>query len=193
MKPGAVEPGAVDPAAGALRWVAEVLGDARIPFVVVGEAASVGHGAVRAPSAAGGAPSPAAGVLPPAAGAPALADGIEFFVAAADLPRLLRLVAAQIVEPPWRRRDERWDRVAAVLEHEHTRITVSVREAARVRDAATGAWVDAPVDLDASVQRTVQGVTLPVLAWERLVELERRLGRTPARRPAGRSAGGEVR
>ena len=167
MKPGAVEP--VD---GALRWMADVLGAARIPFVVVGEAATAGHGATPEP--------------PPAA-------GIEVFVAAADLPRLLRLVAAQVVEPPWRRRDERWDRVAVVLEHERTRITVSVREAARVRDAATGAWVDAAVDLDASVARTVRGVTLPVLAWERLVDLERRLGRTLVRRPAGRSPEGEVR
>ena len=114
-------------------------------------------------------------------------------MAAADLPRLLRRVAAEVVEPPWRRRDERWDRVAAVLEHEGTRITVSVREAARVRDAATGAWVDAAIDLDAAVERTVRGVTLPVLPWERLVELERRLGRTLARRPADRSADGEAR
>ena len=166
--------GAVEPPAGALRWMADVLGDARIPFVVAGEAAAAAHGA---------APAPAAGVAPPAA-------GIEIFVAAADLPRLLRLVAARVAEPPWRRRDERWDRVAVVLEHGRSRITVSVREAARVRDADTGAWVDAAVDLDASVSRTVWGVRVPVLAWERLVELERRLGRTLARRPAGRSVDG---
>ena len=176
MTPGAVDPGTVDPAAGALRRVAEVLGAARIPFVVAGEVAVAAHGA----------PPPAAGAPPPAA-------GIEIFVAAADLPRLLRLEAARVVEPPWRRRDERWDRVAAVIEHDRSRVTVSVREAARVRDAATGAWVDAAVDLDASVERTVRGVTLPVLAWERLVELERRLGRTLARRPAGRSADEGVR
>ena len=195
-----MKPGAVDPAASALRRVAEVLGAARIPFVVVGEAAAAAHGAVRAPAPAGsppspaaGAPAPAASALAPAAGAPPAVAGIEVFVAAADLPRFLRLVAAQVVEPPWRRRDERWDRIAAVLEHEGIRITVSVREAARVRDTATGAWVDAAVDLDASVARTVRGVTLPVMAWERLVELERRLGRTLARRPAERSADGEVR
>ena len=181
-----MKPGAVDPVAGGLRWVAEVLGAARIPFAVAGEAAAAAHGAVRAPAAAGSPPSPAAGAPPAAA-------GIEVFVAAADLPRFLRLVAAQVVEPPWRRRDECWDRVAVVLEHERMRITVSVREAARVRDAATGAWVDAAVDLDAAVERTVRGVTLPVLAWQRLVELERRLGRTLARRSAGRSADEEVR
>lgn len=174
MRAGAVEPPAV-----ALRWMAGVLGEARIPFVVAGEAAAAGHGAAPARAARDGA-------LPPAA-------GIEIFVAAADLPRLLRRVAAQVAEPPWRRRDERWDRVAMVLEHDRSRITVSVREAARVRDAASGAWVDAAVDLDASVARTVWGVTVPILAWERLVELERRLGRTLARHAGGRSAGGEVR
>jgi len=138
MRPGAIEPGAVDPAAGALRWMAEVLGAARIPFVVAGEAAFVGHGAVRAPTAAGNAPAPAAG-------APALAAGIEIFVAAADLPRLLRRVAAQVVEPPWRRRDERWDRVAAVLEHEGTRYVAQVftdAESAegKIHFAAAGRW-----------------------------------------------------
>lgn len=173
MKPGAVEP------AAALRWMAEVLGAARIPFVVGGEAAAAGHGAAPATAAGDGALLPAA--------------GIEIFVAAADLPRLLRLVAPHVVEPPWRCRDERWDRIAMALERDGTRLTVSVREAARVRDAATGAWVEAAVDLDTPVARSVWGVTVPVMAWERLVALERRLGRTLARRPAGRSADGEVR
>ena len=158
---------ASEPPAGALRWVGELLDGARIPFLVAGEPAAAAHGA-----------------------APAAVAGIEIFVAAADLPRLLRLAEAQIAEPPWRRRDDRWDRIAVVLERGRTRITVSLREAARVRDAATGAWVDAAVDLDASVVRTVWGVTVPVMAWEPLVELERRLGRTLDRSPAGRSGGG---
>lgn len=174
-------PPAVGPAGEALRWVRELLGVARIPFLVTGDAAAAAHG---------GAPAP-----PPIhcdAAAPASA-GIEIFVAAADLPRLLRLVEAQVVEPPWRRRDHRWDRVAVVLERNRTRITVSVREAARIRDAATGAWVDPAVDLDAAVARTVGGVTVPVMAWEQLVELERRLGRTLDRRRAGRPGGGDRR
>ncbi len=106
------------------------------------------------------------------------------------LPRLLGQTEEHVAEPPWRRRDERWDRIAVGLEHAGARITVSLVDAARVRDAGTGAWVDAAVDLDASVERTVWGVTVPVMAWERLVELERRLGRTLERRSAGGAAGG---
>ena len=173
-------PRPVEPAGAALRWVRELLGSARIPFLVAGDAAAAAHGAAPAPVARD-------------AALPAAAGGIEIFVAAADLPQLLRLAEAHVAEAPWRRRDERWDRIAVGLEHGRTRITVSLVEAARVRDAATGAWVDAAVDLDAPVARTVWGVTVPVMAWERLVEIERRLGRTLDRRTAGRSGAGGCR
>ena len=166
----------VEPRAGALRWVGELLVSARIPFLLVGDSAAAAHGAAPA-AVTSGAARPAAG-------------GIEIFVAAADLPRLLRLAEAQVAEPPWRRRDERWDRIAVGIEHSGTCVTVSLVEAARVRDPATGVWVDAAIDLDASVARTVWGVTVPVMAWERLVELERRLGRTLDRRTVGGAGGG---
>ena len=186
--------GAAEPAAGALRWLADLLGGARIRFLVAGEAAAAAHGAAPPAAAPPAAAPPAAapGAAPPAAapGAAPPAAGIEVFVAAADLPRLLRLAEAEIVEPPWRRRDDHWDRVAVVLERDRTRITVSVREAARVRDAATGAWVDAAIDLGASVARMVGGVTVPVMAWEPLAALERRMGRAPARPAAGADGGG---
>ncbi len=166
----------VEPGGAALRWVAELLGKARIRFLVAGDAAAAAHGAAPRRVVRGAAlPAPA---------------GVEVFVAAADLPRLLRQTEEHVAEPPWRRRDERWDRIAVGLEHAGARITVTLVEAARVRDAGTGAWVDAAVDLDASVERTVWGVTVPVMTWERLVELERRLGRTLEGRSAGPPGGG---
>ena len=159
--------GTVEPPAGALRWLGELLGGAGIPFLVAGDVAAVAHGAARSPAA-----------------------GIETFVAAADLPRLLRLAGAHVAEAPWRRRDDDWDRIAVVLEHDGVRITVALGEAARVRDVATGGWVDASVDLDASVVRTVWGVAVPVMAREQLAGLERRLGRAVDRLAVSRSDGG---
>ena len=153
--------------AGALRWVGDLLAGAGIPFLVAGDVAALAYGVPRP-----------------------IVAGIEIFVAAADLPRLLRLVEVHVVEAPWRRRDDRWDRIAAVLEHDGARITVGLVEAARVRDSVTGAWMDAAVDLDAAVVRALWGTAIPVLSWESLAGIERRLGGTLARRDVDRAAGG---
>ncbi len=91
-------PRTVEPGGSALRWVAELLGNARIRFLVAGEAAAAAHGAAP-PRVACGA------VLP----APA---GVEVFVAAADLPRVLPPAGGGGAHPPRRprggRRGRRW-------------------------------------------------------------------------------------
>ena len=74
------------PIAAALGWIAGLLGEAEIPFQVVGGVAAAAYGATRE-----------------------VAD-IDLYIAADHLPQVMRLVGAdRIVRQPWRHRDESWD------------------------------------------------------------------------------------
>ena len=139
--------------AGALRWIADLLQRTGIPFQVVGGVAVVAYGA------------------PPRS----VAD-IDLYIPADGLPRLIRRARAQVVRQPWRHRDEWWDRILCVLEHEGQRIEVGVADAARLRDLTSGEWTNATIDFDASVLRTVWGVEVPVMPLAQIVEYKQQLG-----------------
>ena len=111
-----------EPQAAALRWMDGLLRGCGIPYQMTGDVAVVAHGAARP------------------------VRDIELFVAAEHVPALL-LAAREHVVDPWRRLDDRWDLVALVLEHDGVRIDVRIADAARCRDAATGAWREAAVAL----------------------------------------------
>jgi hypothetical protein len=155
----------------ALRWVSGLLEGCAIPFQVTGDAAASAHGATRR------------------------IGSIELFVAAEHVPALLRSAEAHVVDYPWRRMDEAWDRVALALSHDTVTIDVCVVEAARFKEAATGGWVDAAIDPQASVSMRVLGVDAPVMPREPLLDQKRQVDRevdrqdirdiTAARRAAG--------
>ena len=56
-------------------------------------------------------------------------------------------------------------------------IDVCIAEAARFREAATGAWRDAGIDLAASVSMKVRDVEAPVMPRGQLLDQKRRLDR----------------
>ena len=105
-----------EPQAAALRWMDGLLRGCGIPYQMTGDVAVVAHGAARP------------------------VRDIELFVAAEHVPALLLAAREHVVDYPWRRLDDRWDLVALVLEHDGVRIDVRIADAARCRDAATGAW-----------------------------------------------------
>ena len=147
--------------AAALRWVCRLLHESAIPFQLTGDIAAAAYGA--------------AGPI----------RSLELFIAAEHVPALLRGAKEHVVDCPWRRRDDAWDRVALSLSFDGVTIDVCVAEAARFREAATGAWRDAGIDLAASVSLQVRGVVAPVMPREQLLDQQRRLDRE-VDRPPGR-------
>ena len=144
--------------AAALRWVCALLDECAIPFQVTGDIAAAAYGVARP------------------------IRSLELFIAAEHAPALLRRAEEHVVDYPWRRRDDAWDRVALSLFFDGVTIDVCIAEAARFREAATGAWRDAAIDPAASVTVQVRGVEVPVMPREQLLDQKRRLDREIDRR-----------
>ena len=139
--------------AAALRWVCALLDECAIPFQVTGDIAAAAYGVARP------------------------IRSLELFIAAEHVPALLRRAEEHVVDYPWRRRDDAWDRVALSLFFDGVTIDVCIAEAARFREVATGAWRDADIDLAASVTVKVRGVEAPVMPRGQLLDQKRRLDR----------------
>ena len=154
---GGAVAGGESPAA-ALRRVCGLLDGCGIPFQVTGDVAAIAHGATRP------------------------IRSVELFIAAEHVPALLRAAREHVVDHPWRRRDEAWDRVALSLSCDGLTVDVCVLEAARFREAATGGWRAAAVDLAASVTTRIGDVRVPVMPRAQLLEQKRRLDREVDRR-----------
>ena len=150
--PGGAEASGAPPAS-ALRWVCGLLDAAGIPFQLAGDVAAAAHGASRP------------------------IRSVELFVAAEHVPALLRAAEEHVVDYPWRRMDDAWDRAGLSLSHDGMTIAVSVTEAARFKEAATGAWRDADMDITASVLLKVLEVDAPVMPRAQLLAQKRLLDR----------------
>ena len=137
----------------ALRWVCGALDRSAIPFQVTGDAAAAAYGAERP------------------------IRSLELFIAAEHVPALLRRAEEHVVDYPWRRRDDAWDRVVLSLSHDGVKIDVCVAEAARFKEAATGTWHDAAIDLAASVTVRVGDADVPAIPRGQLLDQKRRLDR----------------
>lgn len=150
-------PGGGSPAA-ALRRACGLLAECAIPFQVAGDVAAVAHGATRPVRC------------------------VEFFIAAEHVPVLLRAAREHVADYPWRRLDDAWDRVALSLSHEGVSVDVCVVEAARFKEAATGEWCDADIDLASSETLKNWDVEVPVMPRGQLLDQKRRLDREIDRR-----------
>ena len=139
--------------AAALRRVCGLLDGYAIPFQLTGDVAAAAYGAARP------------------------IRSLELFIAAEHVPALLRGAGEHVVDYPWRRLDDAWDRVALSLSYDGVTIDVCIAEAARFREAATGAWRDAAIDPAASVIVTFGDVEAPVMPREQLLDQKRRLDR----------------
>ena len=129
-----------------LRWICDVLRREQIPFQVGGAIAAVAHGAKRS------------------------ASGVELFIRAEHLPRLMRVVKDRIVDHPWRHRTDQWDLVAMVLKANGVRVSIGIADGARVRTEGSDEWRDAAVDVTASERLTVEQIEIPVAPRAQLVD-----------------------
>lgn len=139
-------------AAEALAWITGLLNRRGVTFQLVGGAAARAWGATRP-----------------------LVD-LDFYVDA-DLGELASELEPWIVSPSGRHVDEHWDLVFLQLDYRGQTVELAQAAGARYRDPADGRWRDQAVDFDASVDREVLGVTVPVMPRGQLLEYKRRLRR----------------
>lgn len=144
--------------ARALRWIASVLDDLGVRWVVAGGLAARAHGATRP-----------------------LHD-IDLYVEEGALERILPRVRAHHAHGPRRHRDERWDCLFLEVRYAGEEIELAEDARCRHRSGADAPWHPAGVDFDAADRREVSGVEVPVMPLEALVAYKRRLGREVDRR-----------
>lgn len=141
-----------------LRWMCELLPKENIPYQISGSVAAIAHGAKRS------------------------TDEIDLFVSAAQFSKVFRLIVSHVVAYAWRRVDDDWDRLTLSLEHDGTRVTISVAEGAQFREAATQEWLEAEVNLEASEMKMVFGIEVSIMPRDQLLDQMRRLDREIDRR-----------
>lgn len=144
--------------ARALRWIAGVLDDLEVRWIVAGGLAARAHGAGRE-----------------------LHD-IDLYVEEGALERILPEVREHHAHGPRRHRDEHWD--CLYLEVRHSGEEIELAEAARCRHRAgpDAPWHPAGADFEAAGRKETFGVEVPVMPLEALVAYKRRLGREVDRR-----------
>lgn len=147
-----------DRIARALRWIAGVLDDLGVRWVVAGGLAARAHGATRE------------------------LNDIDLYVEEGALERILPRVREHHAHGPRRHLDEHWD--CLFLEVRYAGEEIELAEAARCRHRSgpDAPWHPAGVDFDAADRREIYGVEMPVMPLEALVAYKRRLGRDVDRR-----------
>ncbi len=117
----------------------------------------------------GGAPASLYGVDRPV-------HDVDFYVPAADLPKLVEAQAHRLIRPPQHHRDEHWDLTFLALEYRGVRVEIAAADAA-YRERHTSLWHDAAIDFADATPVRVRGRMVQVMPVQRLREYKRRLDR----------------
>lgn len=141
-------------ALAAATWIAELLEQERIPYMVVGGLAARAHGATRA-----------------------LAD-IDLYVPTEALARVATVADDQVTRSPARHVGDQWDIVFMQLQYAGQKIELGGADHVRIASAADGRWVIQHIDLWSAVpMETGLGVVMPVIPVADLIAYKRLLDR----------------
>jgi hypothetical protein len=105
-----------------------------------------------------------------------LAD-LDFYIPEARLEDMARAAGKHVARPPAHHRDECWDLVFMKIVYEDREVELAGAERARFFARTTGCWCDAEIAFDASVEREILGVRVPVMPLQQLIAYKRALGR----------------
>ena len=139
--------------AHALRWIADTLREKDIPFQVVGGLAARAYGATRP-----------------------LAD-IDLYVPGACFPDLLPEIDTYLTFGPEPYTDDLWDLTWMALDYHGQKIEIGDGEQVRIFDRRTKLWIDASVDFESVVTKSIFGLDVPVMPKDRLIAYKRCLDR----------------
>lgn len=137
----------------ALRRLSELFADLDVPWQLVGGLAARAFGSDRP-----------------------LVD-IDVYVPDADLARVAEALGPDLTRAPDRHRDRHWDLTFLAADVHGWRVEVAGAESARLRERGSGRWRPADIDFGESERRSVEGVSVPVMPRDRLLEYKRALGR----------------
>ena len=132
-----------------IHWVCSRFRSEQIQFQIAGVTAMAAHGAKR------------------------MVGGVDLFICANHLPKLIRIAKDHIIDYPWRRRDDHWDMVVMVLEVNGILVTVGIADGARIRTEGLDEWRNAAIDVSVSEFLTVEDIEFPVMPRAQLFDLPR--------------------
>jgi hypothetical protein len=137
----------------ALGWIVAVLLRAGVPFHVVGGLAARAYGATRS-----------------------LVD-LDFYIPTSRLDDVAGATAAYVTRFPSPHLDDCWDLTFMKLHYLGQPIEIGGADGARYFDRQASLWREAGIRFDASVERTILGIRLPVMPLGQLIEYKQRLDR----------------
>jgi hypothetical protein len=139
----------------ALEWIVRAAGRHGLPYQVVGGLAALAHGGSRP-----------------------LHD-IDLYMPFGDprWPDFLTEVKPHVVWGPESVVEGSWYLTYLKIDRHGQRIEIGDPAGLRIRDAATGEWIDQVIDFGSSVSRTALGCDIDVMPVDQLVAYKRILGR----------------
>ncbi|MFM2646246.1 MULTISPECIES: nucleotidyltransferase family protein [Vibrio] len=137
----------------ALKWLKGLLDAENIEYQIVGGLAATIHGGSRD-----------------------IAD-IDLYIHNSDANKVLSHVSQFISKPLTRYTEFGWDLEYFQLVYQNQKIEIGLSQNTRIQSAVDGSWYQLEIDYSASVEKEYQGIVLPVIPVQYLIEYKRILGR----------------
>ncbi|MFA0264382.1 MazG-related protein [Vibrio cyclitrophicus] len=137
----------------ALKWLKGLLDAESIEYQIVGGLAATIHGSCRE-----------------------IAD-IDLYIHNSDANKILAHVSQFISKPLTRYTEYGWDLEYFQLVYQNQKIEIGLSQNTRIQSALDGSWFQLEIDYSASVAKEYQGIVLPVIPVQHLIEYKRILGR----------------
>ena len=139
----------------ALKWIAGLLGDNRVPYLICGGFAAFAYGAKRT------------------------INDIDIFVAEEDFDRVVNLGEEYVSKPAkhYIEEAEGWNVKYVQFKYEGTKIEIGSSKDVKIFDISLNEWIDLKVDFSKIEYRSVYGINIPLMAKEDLINYKKVLAR----------------
>ncbi len=129
-----------------LNWIVDIFKKNNIPFVITGGLAAKSYGSPRE------------------------LNDIDIDIHDKDLYLISEQVKPYIVFGPKKYKDERWDLLLLMLNHEGQDIDISGGDTLKICDARSGEWEVDTTDFSDVEKRDIFGIQVPVISKKRLID-----------------------
>lgn len=129
-----------------LNWIVDIFKKNNVPFVVTGGLAAKSYGSPRG------------------------LNDIDIDIHDEDLYLISEQVKPYIVFGPKKYKDERWDLLLLMLNHEGQDIDISGGDTLKICDARSGEWKVDTTDFFDVEKRDIFGIQVPVISKKRLID-----------------------
>ncbi|WP_428774796.1 MazG-related protein [Vibrio sp.] len=137
----------------ALQWLKGILDAQQVQYQIVGGLAATIHGGSRD-----------------------VAD-IDLYIHSSDAGKILSLVTPYISKPLSHYVEGCWDLEYFQLIYHNQKIEIGLYPGTKIRSSQDGQWYALQTDFSKSVKKSYQGIEVPVIPVNKLVEYKRLLGR----------------